>query len=99
MTLDTTLSLDRLGIPGGELTSFAEVYDSEVTDPLTGEVRRFNDSQLYYVNMEFRQDVPDTDWTWGIFAEKFNRLGPVASIEDRNRRFGPVAVFELRGTL
>lgn len=28
-----------------------------------------------------------------------NRLGPVASIEDRNRRFGPIAIFELRGTL
>ncbi|WP_155839979.1 TonB-dependent receptor plug domain-containing protein [Hyphomonas jannaschiana] len=155
VTLDTTLKLAKLGIPGGELTSFAEVYDSEVTDPLTGEVRRINDSQLYYVNMEFRQDVPGTDWAWGAFAEKFernpyyqlgesgveastpgyayafvehkdvfgltatlavgnllnqkdnfrreiyetNRLGPVASIEDRNRRFGPIAIFELRGTL
>ncbi|MAB09871.1 MAG: hypothetical protein CME96_03250, partial [Hyphomonas sp.] len=155
VTLDTTLKLARLGIPGGELTSFAEVYDSEVTDPLTGEVRRINDSQLYYVNLEFRQDVPGTDWAWGAFAEKFernpyyqlgesgveastpgyayaflehkdvlgltatlavgnllnqkdsfrreiyetSRLSPVASIEDRNRRFGPIAIFELRGTL
>ena len=155
VTLDTTLKLARLGVPGGEITSFAEVYDSEVTDPLTGETRRINDSQLYYVNMEFRQDVPGTDWAWGVFAEKFernlyyqlgergveaskpayayaflenkdvfgltamlgignllnqkdtfrreiyetNRLGPVASIEDRSRRFGPIAVFELRGTL
>ena len=28
-----------------------------------------------------------------------SRLSPVASIEDRNRRFGPIAIFELRGTL
>nr|WP_321360673.1 hypothetical protein [uncultured Hyphomonas sp.] len=155
MTLDTTLKLSRLGIPGGELTGFADVYDSEVTDPLTGEARRINNSVLYYASMEFRQDVPGTDWAWGGFLEKFernnyyqlaergvelstpgygsifvehkdvfglsarlsvgnllnqkdnfrreihetNRLGPVTVIEDRTRRFGPVVLFELRGTL
>ena len=154
ITLDGTLKLTRLGIPGGELQAYAEWYDSEVTDPLTGETRRINDTQEYYYNIEFRQDVPGTDWTWGglyenngpydywqlgehgrerhppgysyIFVEhknvrgmtamlavgnllnqadsfrreiyETNRLGPVARIEDRTRRFGPIAVFELRGT-
>ena len=155
VTLDATLKLARLGIPGGEVTSFVEWYDSEVADPLTGETRPINDSQIYYMNLEFRQDVPGTDWAWGGFVERFennyyyqlgergveystpgygyafiehkdvfgltamfsvgnllnqkdhfrrqiyetNRLGPLRVIEDRTRRFGPVVLFELRGTL
>ncbi|HPE47564.1 MAG TPA: hypothetical protein PLR76_04175 [Hyphomonas sp.] len=154
VTFDGTLKLGRLGVPGGELSSFAERYISEVTDPLTGETRPINDSQLYYFNLEFRQDIPGTDWAWGglyenngpykywrfnetgreshppgysyMFIERknlrgmtatlavgnllnqadsfrreiydVNRLGPVARIEDRTRRFGPIAVFELKGT-
>ena len=154
VTFDGTLKLAKLGIPGGEIQSFAEWYDTEVTDPLTGETRRINDTQAYYYNIEFRQDVPGTEWAWGglyeyngpyyhwqlaerseeryppgyayLFAEHKNvygmtamlavgnllnqedsfrrvlydgnRLGPVARIEDRTRRFGPIAVFELRGT-
>ncbi|MEZ5999380.1 TonB-dependent receptor plug domain-containing protein [Hyphomonas sp.] len=154
ITLDSTLKLAKLGIPGGELTSYAEWFDSEVTDPLTGQTRPINDSPNYYLNIEFRQDVPGTDWAWGGFLERFernhyyqlsergvqistpgygsvfvehkdilgltgnfsignllnqkdnfrreiyqgNRLGPITSIEDRTRRFGPVLLFELRGT-
>ena len=73
VTLDTTVKLARLGIPGGEVTGFAEWYESEVTDPLTGEQRRINNTQHYYFNVEFRQDVPGTDWAWGGLYE---RSGP-----------------------
>lgn len=154
VTFDGTLKLARLGIPGAELQSYVEVNHSEVTDPLTGETRRINDTQTFYYNLEFRQDVPGTDWAWGglyerngpfdywqlgehgrdsrppgysyMFVENKdvygmtatlavgnllnqadafrreiyepNRLAQVARIEDRTRRFGPIAVFELKGT-
>jgi len=154
MTLNATLKLAKLGIPGGEITSFAEWYDSQVTDPLTGEARRINDTQDYYYNIEFRQDVPGTDWAWGGLYERNgpyvywrlneygeeahdpgyaymfvehknvrgmtatfavgnllnqadgfrreiyapNRMGSLVQTEDRTRRFGPIAVFELKGT-
>ena len=153
-TLDGTLKLGKLGVPGGELTGFGEWYTSEVTDPLTGEARRINNNQAYYYNVEFRQDVPGTDWAWGglyeyngryrywrlnetglethppgysyMFVEHkdvygmtatlavgnllnqadnfrreihdANRLGPIVRVEDRTRRFGPIAIFELKGT-
>jgi len=154
VTLDGTLKLAKLGVPGGELNSFAEAYTSEVTDPLTGETRLINNSQVYYYNVEFRQDVPGTDWAWGGLYERNgrskywrlnekgqethppgyaymflehknvrgmtatvavgnllnqadnfrreiyapNRLGSIVRVEDRTRRFGPIAIFELRGT-
>lgn len=153
VTLNGTLKLGKLGVPGGELTSFAEWYTSEVTDPLTGETRLINNNQLYYYNIEFRQDIPGTDWAWGGLYERngrykywrlnergmethppgyaymfvedkdvlgltatlaignllnqadsfrreiyaVNRTGPITRVEDRTRRFGPIAIFELKG--
>ena len=153
ITLDGTLKLAKLGVPGAEVTGFGEWYTSEVTDPLTGEARLINNNQAYYYNIEFRQDIPGTDWAWGgayeyngryrywrlnetgleshppgysnIFVEykdlygmtatlaagnllnqpdNFrreiydpNRLGSLVRVEDRTRRFGPIAIFELKG--
>ena len=154
VTLDGTLKLGKLGVPGGELTGSGEWYSSEVEDPLTGETRPINNFQDYYYTIEFRQDVPGTDWAWGGLYERIgrfrywrlgeqgrekylpgyaymfvenkdiygmtgtltlgnllnqadsfrrdiyepNRLGLVVRTEDRTRRFGPIVIFDLKGT-
>ncbi|MEO8308466.1 MAG: TonB-dependent receptor plug domain-containing protein [Pseudomonadota bacterium] len=67
-TLEAGLLLDGLGIPGGKLDTFLTVRDTSVIDPLFGTARQLNGNCCYF-NADFRQDVPDTAWTWGLFAE------------------------------
>lgn len=67
--VDATVKLDNIGFAGAEWAAFGEWYDSEVTDPLTGEKRPINGDLVYYYNYELRQDIPQTDWAWGIGFE------------------------------
>jgi hypothetical protein len=66
--LDAGLLLDGLGIPGGKLDIYASVRDTRMRDPLDGSHREFNGNR-YYWNVDFRHDVPGTNWTWGLFSE------------------------------
>jgi outer membrane receptor for ferrienterochelin and colicins len=68
-TLTTSLLLDGLGIAGGKLDTYFQLNDSKVLDPLFGTSRQLNGNR-YYWNADFRQDIPGTPWTWGLFAEK-----------------------------
>ena len=71
-TLDATLLLDAVGIPGGKLDTFLTVRDTSLRDPLLGTQREFNGNKSYW-NVDFRQDVPGTPWTWGLFSEYQSR--------------------------
>jgi hypothetical protein len=66
--LDAGLLLDRFGIPGGKLDVFASLRDTRLRDPLDGSYREFNGNRSYW-SLDFRHDVPGTNWTWGLFAE------------------------------
>jgi len=70
---DATLKFDKVGFAGAELSFEGEYFESEVTDPLTGEVRPINDSSKYWMLAEMRQDVPRTDWAWGVGFERWER--------------------------
>ena len=74
--LESTLRLGRLGFAGGELNIEGEWYHSRVDDPLTGQSRTINDDWEGMIQIGIRQDVPDTDWAWGITYENpvFNRI-------------------------
>lgn len=67
-TLDSSLLLDDWGVPGGKLNSFITWRDTSLRDPVLGTHRQFNGNR-YYWNVDFRQDVPGTPWTWGLFSE------------------------------
>ncbi len=70
---DATVKFDKIGFAGAELSFEGEYYESDVTDPLTGEVRPINDSSKYWMLAEMRQDIPRTDWAWGIGFERYER--------------------------
>ena len=62
---NTTLRLDTLGIPGGQLDVEVELFSSSVRDPLTGlkrEVSNANDREL---GIDFRHDIPRSDFAYG----------------------------------
>jgi outer membrane receptor protein involved in Fe transport len=53
LDLNLTLPLDRFGVPGGELKVEAEVVESEVTDPTTGEPRRISGQRPRELELNF----------------------------------------------
>lgn len=57
-------------IPGGRLTLQGELWDSEVTDPVTGQPRIISYRSESFVEAEFRQDISDWRFAWGFAAVK-----------------------------
>jgi hypothetical protein len=68
VSLNNTLLLDAVGIPGGKLDAYVTWRDTSVRDPLLGTKRQLNGNRSYW-NVDFRHDVPGTPWTWGLFSE------------------------------
>jgi hypothetical protein len=148
-----TFNLDGIGFTGARLDAEAQLQDSEVEDPLTGEQRHISDSLLRWGSLALRHDVPRTDWAWGggasyqynalnyrltevgrfwegpvwlnLYLEHKNVFGltmratvnnildadsmwdrtvydgrrtdPIAFVEERDRRIGPIYSFQIRG--
>jgi hypothetical protein len=66
--LDSSLLLDNIGIPGGKINNVVNWRTTRMRDPVFGTYRQWNGNRSYW-NVEFRQDVPDSKWAWGIFTE------------------------------
>lgn len=64
----STLNLDRIGWHGARLDATAQVQDSQVKDPLTGEERNISNSLLRAGSLALRHDIPRSDWAWGAGA-------------------------------
>lgn len=64
--LEGTFQFDKLGWEGAQLTYEAEYNFSDVDDPLTGISRRLNGEDIYDYELEFRRDIPNTEWAWGL---------------------------------
>ncbi len=64
--VQVTLPMDRLGIAGGRLQARAVTRESEVTDPLTGEARRFSGDDGFGCGLAFDQDLDGGQWAWGL---------------------------------
>ncbi|MGH1422891.1 MAG: hypothetical protein ACRBEQ_13850 [Hyphomonas sp.] len=61
-----TVKLDDFGIPGGRFRINAKAQQSEVMDALTGYERFISNDLVSEVGGELRQDIPNTDWTYGV---------------------------------
>lgn len=68
--LDVNFSTPVPFVEGGRLTIEGMLADSEVTDPVTGQPRiiSYTPESRYEVN--FRQDLPDIKFAWGISVFK-----------------------------
>lgn len=67
--LESTLPLDRMGLRNGRLDLEADWLDSRVTDPVTGQARRFSGQRGYSLFGELRQDLVAQRWAWGVEAD------------------------------
>ena len=89
---DATIKGDPFGLKGMELNLELDGRDSSVDDPVEGFSRRLNGDKQYYWSVQFRHDIPNTDWAWGFFSDEF-RQAPVYRLNTINQfRFeGPWA--------
>jgi hypothetical protein len=69
-SLDLNFSTRVPFLPNARLTIEAEFWDTEVTDPVTGEPRIISWQPESEVEISFRQDFPEHRWSWGIEYEK-----------------------------
>jgi hypothetical protein len=60
-----TVLLDNFGIEGARLDLEIAAEDSSVTDPLTGLDRRFSAGLVNSYTIDFRHDIPNSNWAWG----------------------------------
>lgn len=79
VTFESTLRLDQAGFRGAKFDFDAQLRRSEIVDPLTGVTRQFDRSQPYSFNIQFRHDVPASNWAYG---GSFRRFG----VEPYHRR-------------
>jgi len=61
-----TLPLDRLGLSNARLLARASFGQSSVTDPLTGEDRRFSNQLAFGCGIDFNQDLRGGRWSYGF---------------------------------
>jgi outer membrane receptor protein involved in Fe transport len=69
LALDLVSSLDRLGLPGGQLRASVLWRTSEVTDPVTGQRRGISDENPVEGSIGVTQDIPALGLTWGLDIE------------------------------
>ena len=60
-----TIRLDPLGILGAKFDLEAQLRKSRLRDPVSGLVRQFDRAQPRNFSIQFRHDVPGSDWAWG----------------------------------
>jgi hypothetical protein len=65
-SLDVNLTTRIPFIPNSRLTLEGEFWDSEVTDPVTGDPRIISWQPESEVDIGFRQDFAEQHWSWGI---------------------------------
>ncbi|ABC62317.1 TonB-dependent receptor plug domain-containing protein [Erythrobacter litoralis] len=63
--LNTTLKGEPIGFDGARLEIRAIKRWMDITDPFTGENRPFSFDLNALLDVDFRHDIPNSDWAWG----------------------------------
>ena len=71
--INSTIKGDPFGYKGMLLNLRLQLQDSSVDDPLTQISRHLNRDLASYWRFDFRHDLPDTNWAWGLFMEQDSR--------------------------
>jgi outer membrane receptor protein involved in Fe transport len=69
---NATIKFDPIGFKGARLDISAVKRFMHVTDPFTGLDRGFSYDQEGALNVDFRHDIPNSDWAWGAGLSHFD---------------------------
>ncbi|ASP31767.1 hypothetical protein CHH26_12840 [Qipengyuania flava] len=70
---NATINLDPLGFRGARVDLEVVKRDMNVIDPFTGLNRPFSYDQEGSFEIDFRHDIPGTDWAWGANLDHFDQ--------------------------
>lgn len=70
LSLDVNFSSPVPFVPGGRITVSGYLWDTEVTDPLTGGPRIISNQPESQIHVSFRQDIAAWRMAWGVEYEK-----------------------------
>ena len=73
MNLSATIKGDKWGYKGTQIDLTLNARNSSIEDPIQGFKRRISNDFKSYWAVEFRHDIPNSDWAWGVFADQFRR--------------------------
>ena len=65
LTWEGTAPLDFLGLDNAQLDYFLEWYDTNITDPITGEDRHLSHYREWEIRLDYRQTFPAHNFAWG----------------------------------
>jgi hypothetical protein len=68
--VDFTTRFGFIGAPNAVLTLSYTYDDNEVTDPFTGEKRRIKNSTPHYFRVNYRHDVENTNFAYGLVMHR-----------------------------
>ncbi|XUU61941.1 TonB-dependent receptor plug domain-containing protein [Erythrobacter sp. HA6-11] len=89
-SLNATLELAQIGWNGARLDFDGTWRRTRLTDPVDGARRPFSSDTPSAIRIEFRHDVPQTDWAWGGIWDRDPR-GRYFRVDEVGREFsGPV---------
>ncbi len=60
-----TVKFDAIGWRGAKLDASLYFRTSRLRDPLTGEIRPLSENTASEIVLDFRHDIPGSDWAWG----------------------------------
>ena len=90
VNLKSTINFDPLGWEGAKLDATLQYQNSEVRDPLTGQMRAISGNSQYNAFFSLRWDIPDTDWAVGGGWEYFDNYYSYRLTEVGRQWEGPV---------
>lgn len=61
--------LDAIGFKGAKLDVVLALQSARVRDPLLLTNRPISSRGRSYWSLDFRHDIPNTQWAWGLYAE------------------------------
>jgi outer membrane receptor for ferrienterochelin and colicins len=80
----STFNFDPIGIPGAKLDIGLVFQRTRLTDPLTGAHRSINESTTREVSLQFRHDIPRSQWAWGASFYQY-REAAAFRLDERTR--------------
>jgi hypothetical protein len=69
----STFNFDPIGIPGAKLDMNLTFQRTRLTDPLTLARRPFNETTTRQVDINFRHDIPRTQWAYGVGFNQYRQ--------------------------
>lgn len=86
----STFQLDPLGLKGAKINLRALAQISQIADPLTGENRDISGFTDRIVDLNYRHDIPNTDWAYGANAS-YSHITRSFRLSEVGRQFeGPI---------